>query len=54
MYARLTALKTGSWGHYQFREKAARAVVSTPSTAHVKYLVKITGARDINANQPTM
>lgn len=54
MYSHSTALKTGPQGHSPFREKTARGMVTTPSTANIKYLVKITRAGAINANQLTV
>lgn len=53
MHSNLTALKTGAQGPYQFRDKAACAMLTTPSTANVKQLVKITRAGVTDDNQLT-
>lgn len=54
MCSHLTGLKTGARGHSPFREKAECGMVTTLSTANVKYLVEITRVGAINANQLTV
>lgn len=51
MHSHLTALKNGARGHYQFRDEVACAMLTTPSTANVKQLVKITRAGATDAHQ---
>lgn len=46
--------KLGFWRHSPFRKKVAYGMFTTPTTANIKYLVKITRDENINANQLRM